>query len=159
MGGAPMAGTPQTGGPPAGAMATGGAGGGAMAGPGGGGGGLLDSGTVGDEVVDLLQADAEAYNWVAATVGANQAAGYQLAAEESVMPLGGFNGTDPSPTLAQFQEWVAEGRVHYLIAGSGFGGGQGQSGASTASEITSWVEDTFAATTVDGVTLYDLTPS
>ncbi|HEX7134095.1 MAG TPA: glycosyl transferase, partial [Iamia sp.] len=126
-------------------------------GAGGGAGGLLDSGTVSDEVVAALRTDADAYDWVAATVGANRAAGYQLATEESVMPLGGFNGSDPSPTLAQFQTWVAEGRIHFFVAGGSFGAGQGQEGTSTATEITAWVEATFPATTVDGTTLYDLT--
>ena len=26
------------------------------------------------------------------------------------MAVGGFNGTDPSPTLAEFQHYVADGR-------------------------------------------------
>ena len=30
-------------------------------------------------------------------------------------------------------------------------------GGSTSSEISTWVEDTFTAQTVDGVTVYDLT--
>ena len=39
-----------------------------------------------------------------------------------VMAIGGFNGSDPSPTLAQFQQYVADGKVHYFIGGGGFGG-------------------------------------
>ncbi len=75
------------------------------------------------------------------------------------MAIGGFNGTDPAPTLAQFERDVAEGKVHYFIAGGagpGAGPGTGSSGDS-ASRITTWVESHFHATTVDGVTLYDLT--
>jgi len=53
--------------------------------------------------------------------GANSAAGYQLATDDPVMAIGGFNGTDPSPTLAQFQAYVAEGKIHYYISGGGFG--------------------------------------
>jgi hypothetical protein len=39
------------------------------------------------------------------------------------------------------------------------GGGRmgGGTGTSTASEITAWVQATYASTTVDGVTVYDLT--
>ena len=70
------------------------------------------------------------------------------------MSLGGFNGSDPWPTLAVFQQYVAEGQVHYFIGG-GFGGAHG--GSSATSEISTWVQDTFTATTVDGVTVYDLT--
>ena len=51
------------------------------------------------------------------TIGANQAAGYQLATDDPIMAIGGFNGTDPTPTLAQFQQYVREGRIHYFIGG------------------------------------------
>ena len=67
------------------------------------------------------------------------------------MAIGGFNGSDPSPTLAQFKEYVANGQVHWFIA-SGTGGGPG--GGSNA--IAEWVEANFTAKTVDGTTLYDL---
>jgi hypothetical protein len=130
-----------------------------QAGVGGGGnaaGGLLNASTPSNELTALLQADAGSYTWVAAAVGSNSASGYQLASEEPVMAIGGFNGSDPSPTLAQFQEYVAAGKIHYFIAGGGFGGFGGGSGSSTGSDISSWVEANFEATTVGGVTLYDL---
>ena len=63
----------------------------------------------------FLQAGAVGHTWVAATAGSMPAAGYQLASGAPVMPLGGFNGTDPSPTLAQFQALVASGQVHYFV--------------------------------------------
>ncbi len=96
---------------------------------------------------------------MAAAVGSNSAAGYQLATQDPVMAVGGFNGSDPSPTLAQFKAWVVAGRIHYFIASGqgGFGGGGPSAGGSTATQISSWVESTFTAKTVDGVTLYDLT--
>ena len=75
------------------------------------------------------------------------------------MALGGFNGTDPAPTLSQFEKYVEEGKVHYFIAGSGgFGAGGGRGGSDDASEITSWVESHFTSETVGGVTVYDLSP-
>ena len=37
--------------------------------------------------------------------------------------MGGFSGSDPSPTLAQFEQWVKEGDITYYIAGGGMGGG------------------------------------
>ncbi|HET9761138.1 MAG TPA: hypothetical protein VFP51_15395, partial [Nocardioidaceae bacterium] len=80
--------------------------------------------------------------------------------EEPVMAIGGFNGSDPSPTLARFKAYVADGAIHYFIAGGGgFGGrmgGPGGSGSGTGSAIASWVAASFTATTVDGVTIYDL---
>ena len=59
---------------------------------------------------------------MAAAVGSQNASGYQLATGDPVMAIGGFNGSDPSPTLAQFQQYVADGKIHYFIGGGGFGG-------------------------------------
>ena len=132
---------------------TGGAG--PMMGRAGGIGGLLDAEEVGSDVATALSQDASSYTWVAAAVGANRAAGYQLATQLPVMPIGGFNGSDPSPTLAQFQQYVADGEVHWFIAGGV--GMRSDSGSNTSQEIASWVEQNFPGQTVDGVTLYDLT--
>ncbi len=126
-------------------------------GAGGSTGGLLNGATVSDEMKQLLLADAGSYTWVAATVGAQNAASYQLATEESVIALGGFNGSDPAPTLEQFKEWVAQGKVHYFIGGGSFG--QQNGGASDASEIATWVQENFTAQTVGSTTVYDLTQS
>jgi hypothetical protein len=103
-------------------------------------------------LVTALRANASAYTWVAASVGANNAAGYQLAADLPVMAIGGFNGSDPTPTLAAFQALVAAGKVHYFIGGGGPGGG-----SSTSSAIANWVAANYTATTVGGTTVYDLT--
>ncbi|MDQ6641296.1 MAG: glycosyl transferase, partial [Actinomycetota bacterium] len=109
------------------------------------------------QITALLQQNASSYTWVASAVGSNSAAGYQLASQQPVMPIGGFNGSDPSPTLAQFQTYVAQGKIHYFIA-EGAGGGRGPSaGGSSSNQIVTWVESHFTAKTVDGVTLYDLT--
>jgi hypothetical protein len=124
---------------------------------GGGMGGLLDASTPGAALVALLQADAGSYTWAAAAVGAQSAAGYQLGSGEPVMSLGGFNGSDPWPTLAVFQTYVANHQVHYFIGGGGMGGGPSGSGSSATSAISTWVAANFTATTVDGVTVYDLT--
>lgn len=98
------------------------------------------------EVVQLLKgADTE---WAAATVGAQSAAALQLASGRSVIAIGGWNGSDPAPTLAEFEALVAEGKVRYFVAGGGRGG---------TSEIGEWVAANFTATTVGGQTLYDLT--
>ena len=84
-------------------------------------------------------------------------AGYQLASDDPVMAIGGFNGTDPAPTLAQFEQYVSEGKIHYFIASGGGGGGGSvaqvwavsaeAAPADDASQITSWVESHFTAET------------
>jgi hypothetical protein len=114
-------------------------------------GGLLNGSTPSAALTALLQTDDGRYTWVLATIGANQASGYQLASNDPVMAIGGFNGTDPTPTLAAFQAYVANGEIHYFIAG-GTGGSSAQ-----ASSITTWVTTNFTSVTVGSSTLYDLT--
>ncbi|MFW3473543.1 glycosyltransferase family 39 protein [Streptomyces microflavus] len=141
--------------------------GGAFGGGGGGGmGGLLNGASVSTEAKALLKKDADAYTWAAAAVGAQNAAGYQLATGEPVMAIGGFNGSDPSPTLAQFKKYVTEGKIHYFVSGGtgggmgggGMGGGgMGGGGNGTSSQISSWVTENFTEVTVGSATFYDLT--
>jgi 4-amino-4-deoxy-L-arabinose transferase-like glycosyltransferase len=126
----------------------------------GGVGGLLNGTKVGSKLTKMLETGSKGYRWVAASVGANNAASYQLASGKAIMAIGGFNGTDPTPTLAQFKAYVAKGEIHYFIGGGGFGGGGptgGQGANGTSSSIASWVAANFRSQTVNGVTIYDLT--
>ncbi|MFH8400780.1 ArnT family glycosyltransferase [Streptomyces anulatus] len=124
-----------------------------MRGGGGGGmGGLLNGASVDAEAKALLEKGADDYTWGAAAVGAQNAASYQLATGKPVMAIGGFNGSDPSPTLAQFKKYVTEGKIHYFVSGGGMGGDSG-----TSSEISSWVTENFTEVTVGSATFYDLT--
>lgn len=124
--------------------------------PGGFGGGLLDSPTPGPGMTDLLTADAGRYRWTAAVIGSNNAAGYQLASGAPVMAVGGFNGTDPSPTLAQFQQYVADHQIHYFIRSSMLMGHGPDAGKNPAQDIAAWVRGHFAPTTVENTVVYDL---
>jgi 4-amino-4-deoxy-L-arabinose transferase-like glycosyltransferase len=131
-----------------GAGGRGGAGGG-----GGGGGGLAGNTQVSSALTTLLKNGSSGYRWAAATVSSDGAAPLQLAGGEPVMSIGGFNGTDPAPTLAQFEKYVADHDIHYFVGANSdsFGGGSGD-----AAQITSWVEAHFHAETVGGETVYDL---
>jgi 4-amino-4-deoxy-L-arabinose transferase-like glycosyltransferase len=146
------------GGRPGGRMVAGAPGGGPMRGGEGLmiGGNILGAPTPPAELTALLQRDAGAYTWAAATIGSNGAAGYQLASGEPVMALGGFNGTDPFPTLAGFQQLVADGRIHYFIGEAGRSNTQ-SGGSDEAHRIGLWVQENFAPITVGGTTVYDLT--
>ena len=42
---------------------------------------------------------------------------------KAVMAIGGFNGSDDAPTLAQFKAWVAAGDIGYFVVGSRAAGG------------------------------------
>jgi 4-amino-4-deoxy-L-arabinose transferase-like glycosyltransferase len=120
----------------------------------GGGGGLSGSTQVSSALIRLLEQDASKYNWIAATEGSQSAAPIELATGgDGVLAIGGFNGTDPAPTLAQFEAMVAKGEIHYYVGqgSNSFGGGSG------SSAIAAWVAAHFKAQTVGGVTVYDLT--
>ena len=123
-------------------------------------GGLLDSPTPGPGLSAALSANAHQFTWVAATVGSNNAAGYQLASGAPVMAIGGFNGTDPSPTLSQFQHYVSAGQIHYFVRGRmtiGHWGLPAGGGSREPAEISQWVETHYAPQIIDRVVVYDLT--
>ena len=93
--------------------------------PSGTGGGATAGGGAGGGSSSALTALLKATDtrWAAAVVGDQTAADLELASRKAVMSMGGWSGTDNSPTLAQFKEYVAKGEIRYVIAGTGMGGG------------------------------------
>ena len=116
----------------------------------GGGGGGMGGESTSSELTALLSATDT--QWAAATTGAQSAASLELASGKSVIGIGGWSGSDPAPTLAEFKQYVAEGKISYYIAGGGMGGG----GMGGNSEISQWVEANYTAKTVGNTTVYDL---
>jgi hypothetical protein len=108
----------------------------------GGMGGSVDSATI-----EYLVANRGAATWIVAVQSANSAAPIELSTGFPVMAMGGFTGSDPAPTLAQLQAYVASGQLRFVLVGGGQGGG--------TSEVSSWV--TSACTSVSSVPsgLYD----
>jgi hypothetical protein len=117
--------------------------------------------TSNSELTALLKASTT--KWSAAVSGATSAADLELSSGTSVIALGGWNGSDPSPTLAEFQNYATTGQIHYYISGGGMGGGGmggggGLGGTSTQSaQIATWVAAHYTAKTVGNTTVYDLT--
>ncbi|WP_442545963.1 ArnT family glycosyltransferase [Arthrobacter sp. KN11-1C] len=105
-------------------------------------------------VLDRLQLAPTRCTWAAATYPAQTAARFQLASNRAIMPLGGFAAMDPSPTLKQFQDWVAAGQICYLVEQPEQLKVPGNSQELTA--IQNWVAATFQTETIDGTTIYDL---
>jgi 4-amino-4-deoxy-L-arabinose transferase-like glycosyltransferase len=96
--------------------------------------------------------------WAAAAVGSFQVSDLELKTGTSLMAIGGFSGGDPSPTLAQFQQDVADGQVRYFIAGNDKEGGPMGHRTGVANDITTWVEQHFTKMDVGGTAVYDLQP-
>jgi 4-amino-4-deoxy-L-arabinose transferase-like glycosyltransferase len=120
-----------------------------LSGPASTGGGMdMDGPAVNTELADLLAATDT--KWAAAAGGGTPAANLALASGKAVIGIGGWSGSDPAPTLAEFQQYVADGEIGYYVSEGG-GGRGGSSG------IATWVADNFTATTVGGQTVYDLT--
>ncbi|WP_346960431.1 glycosyltransferase family 39 protein [uncultured Arthrobacter sp.] len=120
--------------------------GGGPGGPGGPGGETSSA-----ELTALLKSSGA--KWSAIVSGATQAASLELATGTSVIALGGWNGGDPYPTLAQFQAMVGRGEIGYFISGGmgGMGGGRGGN-----SEVANWVAANYQAQTVGNTTVYKL---
>jgi 4-amino-4-deoxy-L-arabinose transferase-like glycosyltransferase len=92
--------------------------------------------------------------WAAASVGSMGVSGIELKTGASIMAIGGFTGSDNSPTLAQFQAYVADHQVRYFIGSDRGGPSHGKSGS--GQEITAWVQQNFTPIDVGGTTVYDL---
>jgi len=87
--------------------------------PGGGGG----ASTVNTALVRYLERHQGSATYLVAVNGSQAAAPFILDSGKAVIAMGGFGGTDPAPTLSEFEHLVATGKVHYVYVSSGGGGG------------------------------------
>ncbi len=112
------------------------------------------------ELIAYLEQHAGDATYLAATFGAQSAAGYIIASDGgSFLPIGGFNGGDAVPTLERFQQLVADGELRYVIMSGGGRGGFGAGGTGTSAEIQAWVtQNCGQATDAPSTALYDCAP-
>lgn len=101
----------------------------------------------------MLAQDSAYYTWVAAASRVRIPEGCQLATELPVMPIGGFYGRDPAPTLQQFTTLVNEHKVHYYLEYPG----KTSRRTDPAAQIQAWVRTHYQGHRVDGINVYDLT--
>jgi 4-amino-4-deoxy-L-arabinose transferase-like glycosyltransferase len=108
--------------------------------------------------------------WAAAIDGSSAAAGLELQSGKAVMAIGGFSGSDPTPTLAQFQADVWAGKLTYYIVEQNSRGGAptsaghadaigdtgGGRGRNQHVDITNWVTANFVPRQVGDAMVYDL---
>ena len=147
--------------PPSGAGFGGGTGGGTPPSGAGFGGGSVGAGSSTDTALaTYLEANKGSATWIVAMNSAMQAGSLELSTGDAVMAMGGFTGSDPAPSLAQIQAYVASGALRYvLVGGNGGGNGGGPGGnSSTASAVTAWVTSVGKVVDYGGSsgTLYDL---
>ncbi len=120
-----------------------------LAGAGGPGGGIFGSTSLSasqQQLYRYVSAHRDGAGYLLAVSSWSEAAAYILATGQEVMPMGGFSGSVPEPTLARVRQLVAAGQLRFfLLGGTGGFGGPGRGGAgSTAAQVTSWVESACA---------------
>ncbi|NUJ16702.1 glycosyltransferase family 39 protein [Bacillus glycinifermentans] len=94
------------------------------------GGGMFSS-DVDTGLLSYLRKNNTGEEYLFATLTTVTAAPYIINADENVMALGGFNGTDPILTVSELKKLVKEGKVKYfLIPGNNSGN----------SELVSWIK-------------------
>jgi 4-amino-4-deoxy-L-arabinose transferase-like glycosyltransferase len=132
---------------PAGGLATGAAGG--LPGDGGG----LGGNSSDTALLDYLVSNRGSATWIVAANSAQEAGSIELATGLPVMAMGGFTGSDPAPTLDQLESYVASGKLRFVLASGGMGGGFGTADTSAR---TTWVTTTCRAVSYGGsASLYD----
>ena len=119
-------------------------------GAGGPGGGIFGSTSLSasqQQLYRYVSAHRDGAGYLLAVSSWSEASAYILATGQEVMPMGGFSGSVPEPTLARVRQLVATGQLRFfLLGGTGGFGGPGRGGAGgTAAQVTSWVESACAA--------------
>jgi 4-amino-4-deoxy-L-arabinose transferase-like glycosyltransferase len=129
-------------------------------------------GSASSALISYLQTNRGVADYLVATAGAQSAASIITATGESVLPIGGFDGSDPYPTLDAFKQLVADGKLRFVLGGGqggmggpgGMPGGPGQQTGTTnalannSSAISEWVAASCTLVTDSSVSsnnLYD----
>ncbi len=100
--------------------------------------------------------EATTTRWSAAIERSSAAAELELSTNTAVMAIGGFSGTDPVPTLAQFQDDVAHHRVAFYVSANNKGRHGPGSRGRAHTDIATWVAANFRSAQVGDATVYDL---
>jgi 4-amino-4-deoxy-L-arabinose transferase-like glycosyltransferase len=117
-----------------------------MGGPGGGGGGMMRAGgppsgsgagaprgmggggSVSAKTIAYLEAHQGSAKYLVAVSGSQTSASIIIATGKPVVTIGGFNGQDPAPTVAQLAAMVKRGELKYVVP------------SDTSSELGTWVK-------------------
>jgi 4-amino-4-deoxy-L-arabinose transferase-like glycosyltransferase len=107
----------------------------------GGGGGEVSS-----ALISYLQKNQGTATWLVAVSSAQSASSIILQTGEPVIAMGGFTGSDPAMTVAKLKQYIAEGKLKYVLITSDNRGG------TTTSTITTWLKSnaTVVSSTVYG---------
>lgn len=86
-------------------------------------------------LISYLKQNRAGAKYLLVTFGAQTAASFITSTGENIMPVGGFDGEDPTPTLTVFKKLVASGQVRYIL----MGGMESRGNRNNGNEIQRWV--------------------
>lgn len=104
---------------------------------------------VGKTTIKYLEAHQDGAAYLVAAVGSSTAGPIALQSDRNVIDMGGFMGSDPAPSLAKLESFIASGQLHYVLlssmrqgggpggAGGGARGGPGRSTSAASSAAVS----------------------
>ena len=130
--------------------------------PGDGGG--LGGNTSDTALLDYLVANRGNATWIVAMGSAQDAGSVEIATGLPVMAMGGFTGSDPAPSLDQLKNYIASGKLRFVVTSGGMGGGGfgrggagfGGLGGTGISDVGTWVTSNCKSVNYGGsATLYD----
>ncbi|GHJ43140.1 hypothetical protein Cs7R123_04820 [Catellatospora sp. TT07R-123] len=110
-------------------------------------------------LLDYLRGHRPGRTYLFATYGL-QALPY-LVAGASVLPLGGFSGRTPFPTVDRLEQLVTTGQLRYVLIGGGGSGVFGRfaagraAGAGNAEAVSAWVTARCTAVDANGTQVFD----
>lgn len=96
------------------------------------GGGFADA-TVNEKLISYLEKNSSGTEFLFGTTDASTAAPYIIKTGESVMALGGFNGTDPILTVKELKQMIKDGKIKYFYLPS--------NNKASNSDVVAWIEE------------------
>jgi hypothetical protein len=98
-------------------------------------------GSVSKATISYLEAHQGGARYLLAAVGSSTAGAIALQSGRNVIDMGGFMGSDPSPSLSQLKQLVSSGQLHYVLLNTKRNGAGGFGFSSAAAqERDSWIE-------------------
>ncbi|MGN6403122.1 ArnT family glycosyltransferase [Sinomonas sp.] len=103
------------------------------------------------DLANVIRSTTSSRGVVTAAVGGQNAALTALTTGDPVVPVGGFYGADPVPTLTDFKQLVGERRIGGLVLGPLPSGVQG---GAESQRIVDWVEQHYTPAIYGSLTYY-----
>jgi hypothetical protein len=107
--------------------------------------------SVGKTTIGYLETHQGSARYMVAAVGSTTAGAIALQSGHNVIDIGGFNGSDPSPSLSQLKQLIKSGQLHYVVLNANRNGaGRFTVSSSATRERDGWIESHGKAIKITG---------